>query len=61
MRNDVQNAPKTTDHDAGGTTSRPHTSKGAPESERLEVTAGEFKLTIRKLEMPVRPRGVLAE
>jgi hypothetical protein len=22
---------------------------------------GEFKLTIRKLEMPVRPRGVLAE
>jgi hypothetical protein len=26
------------------------------------VTAdGEFKLTVRKLEMPVRPRGVLAE
>ncbi|HEX3344277.1 MAG TPA: hypothetical protein VHS09_06875 [Polyangiaceae bacterium] len=23
--------------------------------------ADEFKLTIRKLEMPVRPRGVLAE
>ena len=23
--------------------------------------AGEFKVTIRKLEMPVRPRGVLAE
>ena len=23
--------------------------------------AGEFKLTVRKLEMPVRPRGVLAE
>jgi hypothetical protein len=22
---------------------------------------GEFKVTIRKLEMPVRPRGVLAE
>jgi hypothetical protein len=22
---------------------------------------GEFKLTVRKLEMPVRPRGVLAE
>jgi hypothetical protein len=22
---------------------------------------GEFKLTIRKLELPVRPRGVLAE
>jgi hypothetical protein len=24
-------------------------------------TDGEFKLTVRKLEMPVRPRGVLAE
>ncbi len=23
--------------------------------------ASEFKLTVRKLEMPVRPRGVLAE
>ena len=22
---------------------------------------GEFKLTVRKLELPVRPRGVLAE
>jgi len=22
---------------------------------------GEFKLTVRKLEMPVRPRGVLAD
>jgi hypothetical protein len=22
---------------------------------------GEFKITVRKLEMPVRPRGVLAE
>jgi hypothetical protein len=22
---------------------------------------GEFKLTVKKLEMPVRPRGVLAE
>ena len=22
---------------------------------------GEFKVTVRKLEMPVRPRGVLAE
>ena len=24
-------------------------------------TDGEFKVTVRKLEMPVRPRGVLAE
>ncbi len=23
--------------------------------------AGEFKVTVRKLEMPVRPRGVLAD
>ena len=26
-----------------------------------KVADGEFKLTVRKLEMPVRPRGVLAE
>ena len=26
-----------------------------------ETGDGEFKLTVRKLEMPVRPRGVLAE
>ena len=26
-----------------------------------EAGDGEFKLTVRKLEMPVRPRGVLAE
>ena len=25
------------------------------------VGEGEFKLTVRKLELPVRPRGVLAE
>ncbi len=29
--------------------------------EEARVDAGEFKLTVRKLEMPVRPRGVLAE
>jgi hypothetical protein len=38
--------------------------KPAPES--VEQTDegkddGEFKLTVRKLEMPVRPRGVLAD
>lgn len=38
-----------------------------PASEPAEITEekvsteGEFKLTVRKLEMPVRPRGVLAE
>jgi hypothetical protein len=26
-----------------------------------QAAEGEFKLTVRKLEMPVRPRGVLAE
>lgn len=25
------------------------------------ATDGEFKVSVRKLEMPVRPRGVLAE
>jgi hypothetical protein len=27
----------------------------------IPATEGEFKVTVRKLEMPVRPRGVLAE
>jgi hypothetical protein len=27
----------------------------------LEETESEFRLTIRKLELPVRPRGVLAD
>jgi hypothetical protein len=37
-------------------------SKQAEET-KSEDTAGEgeFKVTVRKLEMPVRPRGVLAE
>jgi hypothetical protein len=26
-----------------------------------QAVEGEFKLTVRKLDMPVRPRGVLAE
>lgn len=30
-------------------------------SEESGTTETEFKLTVRKLEMPVRPRGVLAE
>jgi len=29
--------------------------------EKVVALDGEFKLTVRKLEMPVRPRGVLAE
>jgi hypothetical protein len=35
-----------------------------PATNQQETTSsegGEFKLTVRKLEMPVRPRGVLAE
>jgi hypothetical protein len=33
------------------------------ESEKNETDGadGEFKITVRKLEMPVQPRGVLAE
>jgi hypothetical protein len=33
---------------------------GAP-APATEDDAGEFKIEIRKLEVPVRPRGVLAE
>jgi hypothetical protein len=31
------------------------------ESQEEANNDGEFKVTVRKLEMPVRPRGVLAE
>jgi hypothetical protein len=31
------------------------------ESTATATEGGEFKVTVRKLEMPVRPRGVLAE
>ena len=34
------------------------TEETKPEGDAIE---GEFKLTVKKLEMPVRPRGVLAE
>jgi hypothetical protein len=30
-------------------------------TQEKDAGEGEFKLTVRKLEMPVRPRGVLAE
>lgn len=33
----------------------------AEESKDAVADEGEFKLTVRKLEVPVRPRGVLAE
>jgi hypothetical protein len=33
----------------------------AHEAESKVSDKGEFKITVRKLEMPVRPRGVLAE
>jgi hypothetical protein len=35
--------------------------KEVDESADENAGEGEFKLTVRKLEMPVRPRGVLAE
>jgi len=35
--------------------------KKAEESKDAVADEGEFKLTVRKLEVPVRPRGVLAE
>jgi hypothetical protein len=31
------------------------------DGDETKTDAGEFKLTVRKLELPVRPRGVLAE
>ncbi len=31
------------------------------DSTATATDGGEFKVTVRKLEMPVRPRGVLAE
>jgi len=31
------------------------------EQQESPAAEGEFKVTVRKLEMPVRPRGVLAE
>jgi len=33
----------------------------APQDTASSERDGEFKVTVRKLEMPVRPRGVLAE
>jgi hypothetical protein len=33
----------------------------ATSQQETGATEGEFKVTVRKLEMPVRPRGVLAE
>jgi hypothetical protein len=35
--------------------------KDRPDCPEKEAEEGEFKVTVRKLEMPVRPRGVLAE
>jgi hypothetical protein len=35
--------------------------KEPTETEENGSSDNEFKLTVRKLEMPVRPRGVLAE
>ena len=37
------------------------TTEGAEQTTEQPVEDGEFKLSVRKLEMPVRPRGVLAD
>lgn len=43
-------------------TQKTETTNEPATSQQDETTGdGEFKLTVRKLEMPVRPRGVLAE
>jgi hypothetical protein len=46
-----------------GTDAQPSLQDGSstPAPGNDEAAADEFQLTIRKLEMPVRPRGVLAE
>ncbi|HZL16598.1 MAG TPA: hypothetical protein VFG23_02510 [Polyangia bacterium] len=49
------NKDKTTDSESSNTQS-----EGLPAPAATQ-DAGEFKIEIRKLEMPVRPRGVLAE
>jgi hypothetical protein len=38
-----------------------NTVKEPTDTSNEESTDGEFKVTVRKLELPVRPRGVLAE
>jgi hypothetical protein len=43
-----------------GTESTTTQSEGLPTAPSTQ-DAGEFKIEIRKLEIPVRPRGVLAE
>jgi hypothetical protein len=50
------NKDKTTDR-SEGTNTREESLPAAPSTQ----DAGEFKIEIRKLELPVRPRGVLAE
>jgi hypothetical protein len=47
-------------------TQEPSTTEATETSNKQEVPAGnadvtEFKIEIKKLEVPVRPRGVLAE
>jgi hypothetical protein len=42
------------------TDEKPATESAEPNTEACG-DENEFKLTVRKLEMPVRPRGVLAE
>jgi hypothetical protein len=44
-------------HKSGAANAREESLPAAPTTQ----DAGEFKIEIRKLEIPVRPRGVLAE
>jgi hypothetical protein len=48
-----------TEHDQNETENKAKEQNESPAE--TTTTEGEFKLTVRKLEMPVRPRGVLAE
>jgi hypothetical protein len=49
-----------TNDNQAATTENPGTD-AAEQTNDQPADDGEFKLTVRKLEMPVRPRGVLAD
>jgi hypothetical protein len=54
MNNEIQNVQENPEHAPVETTHPART-------ETPQADENEFQLTVRKLEMPVRPRGVLAE
>jgi len=49
------------DHDVESKEVEPQSETPAEQKKESGEQPGEFKLTVRKLEMPVRIRGVLAE